>query len=273
MNFLAYIVALVVAVGSVLVGLDVISSLPQHKSPAQHAGTTNKLARYEAARRAENTEGDRSRPLAPLYPDSPGAKKDVRVVYPPTKQPAETDGSGAAEERDAEQVREPKVQQKAETAQPQQAQPAPQPKQQSSSAPASQSAKLPEAHEQQKLAHAEAPQALPAQGHCDVSACSRAYSSFRAADCTYQPFEGPRRTCTAPPRSRWTEREQPARDTVRARTTETRRKLEERPAAYHGYAVLDSDDPELGSDDDPPGPRDGDRRVIILDQNYYRPWD
>ena len=31
---------------------------------------------------------------------------------------------------------------------------------------------------------------------CDVAACSERYRSFRASDCTYQPFEGPRRLCT-----------------------------------------------------------------------------
>lgn len=31
---------------------------------------------------------------------------------------------------------------------------------------------------------------------CDIRACSAAYRSFRAEDCTYQPFEGPRRVCT-----------------------------------------------------------------------------
>jgi len=31
---------------------------------------------------------------------------------------------------------------------------------------------------------------------CDVDACTRAYHSFTAADCTYQPTDGPRRLCT-----------------------------------------------------------------------------
>lgn len=35
-----------------------------------------------------------------------------------------------------------------------------------------------------------------AQATCNVSACAAAYSSFDAATCTYQPFEGPRRLCT-----------------------------------------------------------------------------
>lgn len=37
---------------------------------------------------------------------------------------------------------------------------------------------------------------------CDVQACSVAYRSFRASDCTWQPYEGPRRFCdkgTPPP--------------------------------------------------------------------------
>lgn len=33
---------------------------------------------------------------------------------------------------------------------------------------------------------------------CDVRACSSAYQSFRVSDCTYQPFEGPRRVCEKP---------------------------------------------------------------------------
>jgi len=31
---------------------------------------------------------------------------------------------------------------------------------------------------------------------CDVNACAGAYISFRASDCTWQPYEGPRRLCT-----------------------------------------------------------------------------
>lgn len=33
------------------------------------------------------------------------------------------------------------------------------------------------------------------QPKCDVDACSAAYRSFRASDCTWQPYEGPRRFC------------------------------------------------------------------------------
>jgi len=45
-----------------------------------------------------------------------------------------------------------------------------------------------------------APSAAPAepetQVRCNVDACTAAYRSFRPADCTYQPSNGPRRLCT-----------------------------------------------------------------------------
>jgi hypothetical protein len=31
---------------------------------------------------------------------------------------------------------------------------------------------------------------------CDIDACANAYRSFRVSDCTFQPYEGPRRLCT-----------------------------------------------------------------------------
>lgn len=35
-----------------------------------------------------------------------------------------------------------------------------------------------------------------AQAACNIAACSDAYISFNASDCTYQPSDGPRRLCT-----------------------------------------------------------------------------
>jgi len=35
-----------------------------------------------------------------------------------------------------------------------------------------------------------------AQASCNIEACRRAYISFNASDCTYQPYGGPRRLCT-----------------------------------------------------------------------------
>jgi len=52
-------------------------------------------------------------------------------------------------------------------------------------------------------ASAEEAQAQPAAtaavstaNHCAIDACAAAYRSFRASDCTYQPYDGGRRLCT-----------------------------------------------------------------------------
>jgi hypothetical protein len=42
---------------------------------------------------------------------------------------------------------------------------------------------------------AAAPTTASAQAKCDVAACGAAYRSFRAEDCSWQPFDGPRRFC------------------------------------------------------------------------------
>ena len=38
----------------------------------------------------------------------------------------------------------------------------------------------------------------PAPRYCNVPACAATYQSFRAWDCSYQPYYGPRRMCTIP---------------------------------------------------------------------------
>ena len=42
----------------------------------------------------------------------------------------------------------------------------------------------------------QAPAAPAQQPPCDIAACSAAHRSFRASDCTWQPYDGPRRLCT-----------------------------------------------------------------------------
>jgi membrane peptidoglycan carboxypeptidase len=42
---------------------------------------------------------------------------------------------------------------------------------------------------------AQASSAKPPLLQCDYQACSRSYDSFRAFDCTYQPYDGPRKLC------------------------------------------------------------------------------
>jgi hypothetical protein len=66
------------------------------------------------------------------------------------------------------------------------------------------------------------PVSLEKRNACDVDACAHAYRSFRAEDCTYQPYSGPRQLCVNPPRET-----QASRDTVRpARVSHERRARE-----------------------------------------------
>jgi hypothetical protein len=55
--------------------------------------------------------------------------------------------------------------------------------------------------------------AVPSGNRCDIQACAGAYKSFRASDCTYQSFEGPRRVCGKSPvqRAAREQRDEPER--------------------------------------------------------------
>src|SRR5665213_3533031 len=98
MPFLAYVLVMIVAVGSVLFGVEVVTS-PPRKPATEVTSLANKLTQHEADQRAEKTEGDVSRPLTPLYPAKPAGTKDVRTVYPPSNQAAADQTTGTAPAR------------------------------------------------------------------------------------------------------------------------------------------------------------------------------
>ena len=97
--------------------------------------------------------------------------------------------------------------------------------------------------------------AVPAVNRCDVQACAGAYRSFRASDCTYQSFEGPRRACTKPPVQR-TAREQ--RDEPERRKWSRDVYPRELDRSTAGRRIDDDDDAGATEFDD-----DSDRVVII----------
>jgi hypothetical protein len=261
MPFLAYVLVMIVAVGSVLFGVEVVTS-PPRKPATEVTSPANKLTQHEADQRAEKTEGDVSRSLTPLYPANPAGTKDVRVVYPPSNQAAadQTTGTAPADEPKpkTETASEPKVEPKVEPKAESNAEPkADVAITANNSAPASQKPQIDE-----RPAAKPVKAAVHASNHCDVQACARAYSSFRVADCSYQPFEGPRHACIAPPAQRSAENVR--REEAAPARTKERNEVELRPAEPEN-AAMDEDD-----DDDAAGFMRG-RRVIILDRNY-RPY-
>jgi hypothetical protein len=145
-----YIVVLVVSVTSVLFGLEWLSTPPppRAKPPAQVAASTAK----------------------PSAPASQPAKAPVsNGVVVPVRQAAKA--APSAPPPAAETAAMPSA---------------------AGNSPASAATTVGDAQPDTTAAIAP-PAASP---RCDVQACAAAYRSFRASDCTWQPFEGARRLCT-----------------------------------------------------------------------------
>lgn len=192
MAFLAYLVVLIFAGGAAMFGLDLITApLPQHHTAPPTLSTAskpNKVARREADADRHDVAAN-SKELTPVYPTNPGGVREVTADKAPSVAPAvaptarETTGAAPAPTPSTVAAEVPAPEQKpvvktAPTVAP--------PAIAASAAPAAQT----------QPSQAVAQQSI---GHCDVQACASAYHSFRASDCTYQPYEGSRRACIAPP--------------------------------------------------------------------------
>lgn len=171
MSFILYVVVLVVSVTSVMMGLDWLSTPPPPvpksvqtvKAPAKPAPQPVKetaSVRTEAAKSESKQEG------ATIGAADPATVAKVDAVKQPdgaTVAP-ETAGSAPAGAADNAQTNGPDSTLGIVTN---------------------------EGDVSGTAAQANAP--LP---RCDVQACTARYRSFTASDCTYQPFDGPRRLCT-----------------------------------------------------------------------------
>jgi hypothetical protein len=166
MAFVLYLFVLLIAAGSVLFGLDLVTS-PLSSTPnvpigrsVRHVASTseasNKLARREIRKTPEATRKQPDdRTLSPVYPASPGPSTPVVARNTPDEPvPRERAIEQASVANDTQPQRE---------------------------------------EDMSTNSSAEAPQ--PAAS-CDVQACNASYRTFTPADCTYQPLEGPRRLCT-----------------------------------------------------------------------------
>jgi hypothetical protein len=165
MAFVLYLFVLLLAAGGVLFGLDVVTS-PLTSAPnvpigrsVRHIGSAPETPNKIARR--ETTDASRmqvdDRALSPVYPASPGPSAPVVTARNATK-------ASAPQDRPIEQ---------ASVADDDQSQ-----------------------HKEEMAMGASAEAALPAHASCNVQACSAAYRTFTSEDCTYQPFEGPRKLCT-----------------------------------------------------------------------------
>ena len=206
MSFIAYLIALIFAAGAALFGLDVITApLPPSGQALHGAGTVsgNKLARRESDQQQRNNGGHPGA-LTPIFPAHPGEKDahDELATQSTQAQPGQPQHMQGLTARETVAVR-PSPLQADQTANDPELHSILQPNvkavenfsdrtaAQASAKPTSQQQAPADTSQQQVSVR-------PATGSCDIEACMRSYRSFRAADCTYQPYEGPRRACVTP---------------------------------------------------------------------------
>jgi hypothetical protein len=171
MQFLVYLTVLMVSVSTVLLEVHWLTSPPPQPKPAVQAAN--------AAKPVPKVEG----PTAALSP-----------VYPRKVEAADTMASAQSSPQQAQQPQTPQPQ----TQQQQTAALAQKPQAETTgAAPPSEEAKQPAV-----VTASVQPVASSANNACDVQACANAYRSFRASDCTYQPFDGARRVCEKAPVTR-----------------------------------------------------------------------
>jgi hypothetical protein len=165
MAFLVYFFVLLVAAGSVIFGLDwtqaPLNPPPYATPPAQTAAVT---------------------PAPATKPETPVSTKTV----PATRIAKATDA--VAKAPDSTVAKAPDT-----TTAPQATQAAVQPP---ATVPATDEATQAQARATDPAADTTASTTVAAAAHCNISACSSSYRSFRASDCTYQPMSGERRLCT-----------------------------------------------------------------------------
>jgi hypothetical protein len=184
MQFLVYIVVMLVSIGGILVELDWLTKPKlETKSPVEVASTA---VSPRVVRKADGpsegpspvpvTKQDAAAPVADKAEATGAAPADQAGTAPPVSPPPFPSVVTSA---------------KAET-EPQASTPTP-----PASQPQTPAAPKADAPQIQQAAQPVAV-AAKAPNSCDVQGCASAYQSFRPSDCTYQPMEGPRKICEKP---------------------------------------------------------------------------
>ena len=183
MAFLLYFIVILVSAASVLFGLDLATS-PLPPTPNVPIGRSAQVAPAHATKPVREAKRDAdTRALTPVYPTRPGVPNAEAQTAP-----AQTNDSATSSRSTPSR--------QAPSAPPEQPAPAaPPPQQQAGASPAS---TQPPPTKAATALNSAAPEPTVAQSkaHCDVQACAAAYHSFRASDCSYQPYPRVRQVCT-----------------------------------------------------------------------------
>lgn len=151
-------------------GLGIVSE----PAPPSQIDATTSTTPHVVHRATENAEEKRiaDRKLSPIYPASPGGTESDKTTAEPSNGTAKT---ASADANKPEDERKPEQQDEKQA-----------------STVTAESAKA-------ELKPGLSAPASARANSCDVQACAAAYKSFRESDCTYQPYDGPRRMCVNPP--------------------------------------------------------------------------
>jgi hypothetical protein len=218
MQFLVYLTILMVALSTVLLEVHWLTSPAPQPKPTVQAGAPHPPPKVEGPNAA----------LSPIYPTKLDAPRPAESNSQAQIAPASTPAPAAP----AAQTVSPQQPATAQTQSVASQQPAAAPQLRQKNSAETTGAAVREDNTRQGGADPASasnrndnPQRT-AQGssgnRCDVQACASAYRSFRASDCTYQPFDGVRQLCEKSPGQRMArEREQPERRRL-SRDTEAR---------------------------------------------------
>jgi hypothetical protein len=202
MSFLVYFFVLLAAAGSVLFGLDWLQApLPPMPQKVVLQASRAPPAKPPAPRAELKTKQADAR-LSPAFPTSLGPPQ---TFVPQIPEQAQARGDNAAAQINATGSSAPAVAQTASTGQPAKCdvdactdayqsfrvsdctyQPSNGPRRLCTKG------KVPIAARTTAAGNVSSARAQA----CNAAACERAYGSFNASDCTYQPLQGPRRLCT-----------------------------------------------------------------------------
>ena len=233
MQFLVYLTVLMVSISTVLLEVHWLTSPPPQPKPAvQAAANESPLRKVEGPTAA----------LSPVYP-KPAEATAVAPPGAPQSQPQQSQAQSQPQQSQVSSGAAPAPATVAASSEPQR--------------PAAETTGVAagvEENRQPVAASAASASATTSSGHCDVQACSGAYQSFRASDCTYQPFEGPRRVCEKAPVQR-TARDQGERPERRQWSRDVTPRDSDRTVGRRVY-----DDPDESDVDDD----DGSDRISIF---------
>lgn len=232
MPFLIYITLLAVSVSTILLELHWLTSPPQQPKPAIHAASTSPPA---ARAKAEGPNAE----LSPVYPKKSDVPRSVGSVTgsPQTDEPADQAAASVPAATETIAKVEP-ARQAAET---------------TGAAPVAEGTTPSTSSATVTSSTTETPRTTPvtnapaarsaAKSQCDVQSCSAAYKSFQASDCTYQPFQGPRRLCEKPPEAGQRLASEPRATSRDAELRDVERGVRRMPYPERAYVDDEFDEP------------------------------